>query len=160
MDTGVWIPKDDSVRLLAFVLTQLDLKSLYEAYDAYRKKRRREEAAREREAAERGAGELAGGDETEHTATQPDRRGRGKKKEGRPPCGNRQYCVSCATGTWRGSNMLSSGLREANEKAAKGNTKKKRRYEYRANVNHAAGMLKDQLVGILIADDPFVRKYL
>jgi hypothetical protein len=30
-------------------------------------------------------------------------------------------------------------------------------YEYRANVNHAVGALKDRLIGTLIADDPFVR---
>jgi hypothetical protein len=61
MDVGVLIPKDDSVRLLAHVLKQLDLTPLYEAYAAYYQRRRREEAAREREreAAERDAGELA-----------------------------------------------------------------------------------------------------
>jgi hypothetical protein len=58
------------------------------------------------------------------------------------------------------SNMLSSGLREANEKIPKGTTKKKRRYEYRANVNHAVGVLKDQLIGLLITDDSLTRKYL
>jgi hypothetical protein len=58
------------------------------------------------------------------------------------------------------SNMLSSGLREANEKIPKGRTKKKRKYEYRANVNHAVGVLKDRLVGILITDDILTRKYL
>jgi hypothetical protein len=51
MDAGVLIPKDDSVRLLLFVRTQLDLKPLYEAHDAYREGRRREEAVRERKAA-------------------------------------------------------------------------------------------------------------
>jgi hypothetical protein len=35
--------------------------------------------------------------------------------------------------------MVSSGLREANEKAGKGKTKKKGRYEYRVKVNHAVG---------------------
>jgi hypothetical protein len=58
MDVGVLIPKDDSVRLLLFVLAQLALKPLYEAYNAYREQRRREDAARERTAAEQGAGEL------------------------------------------------------------------------------------------------------
>jgi hypothetical protein len=85
MDVGVLIPKDDSVRLLVFVLTQLDLKPLYEAYNAYREQRRREEAARERTAAERGAGKLLAADEAKGTATQPDQ-GTKKKKEGRPPC--------------------------------------------------------------------------
>jgi hypothetical protein len=37
---------------------------------------------------------------------------------------------------------------------------KKRRYEYRANVNHAVGVLKDRLIGILIMDDSLTRKYL
>jgi hypothetical protein len=58
------------------------------------------------------------------------------------------------------SNMLSSGLREANEKIPNGRTKKRRKYEYRANVNHAAGVLKDRLIGILITDDRLTRKYL
>jgi hypothetical protein len=57
------------------------------------------------------------------------------------------------------SNMLAGSLREANEKILKGKTKE-RRYEYRANVNHAAGVLKDRLVGILITDDRLARKYL
>jgi hypothetical protein len=57
------------------------------------------------------------------------------------------------------SNLLSSSLREANEKIPKGKTKK-RRYEYRANVNHAVGVLKDRLIGILITDDSLTRKYL
>jgi hypothetical protein len=61
MDVGVLIPKDDSVRLLVFVLKQLDLTPLYEAYNAYGERRRREEAAREREAAQRGAGALVAG---------------------------------------------------------------------------------------------------
>jgi hypothetical protein len=56
------------------------------------------------------------------------------------------------------SNMLSSGLREAHEKMPKGTTKKRRRHEYRANVNHAVGVLKDRLVGILITDDRLARK--
>jgi hypothetical protein len=57
------------------------------------------------------------------------------------------------------SNMLSSSLREANKKIPKGKTNK-RRYEYRANVNHAVGVLKDRLIGILITDDSLARKYL
>jgi hypothetical protein len=54
------------------------------------------------------------------------------------------------------SNMLAGALREANEKLPE----EKRRYKYRANVNHAVSMLKDRLVGILITDDAFTRKYL
>jgi hypothetical protein len=42
MDAGVLIPPDDSVRLLVFVLKQLNLKPLYEAYAAYGEQRRRE----------------------------------------------------------------------------------------------------------------------
>jgi hypothetical protein len=57
------------------------------------------------------------------------------------------------------SNLLSGSLREANEKIPKGKTKR-RRYKYRANVNHAVGVLKDRLIGILITDDRLTRKYL
>jgi hypothetical protein len=57
------------------------------------------------------------------------------------------------------SNMPAGSLREANEKILKGKTKR-RKYEYRANVNHAAGVLKDRLIGILITDDRLARKYL
>jgi hypothetical protein len=46
-----------------------------------------------------------------------------------------------------------------NEKILKGKTKR-RKYEYRANVNHAVGVLKDRLIGILITDDRLARKYL
>jgi hypothetical protein len=84
MDVGVLIPPDDPVWLLVFVLKRLDLTPLYEAYSAYREKRRREQAGRERKAAERGAGKLAMLDEGEGKDTQPDRRDE-KKKDGRPP---------------------------------------------------------------------------
>jgi hypothetical protein len=57
------------------------------------------------------------------------------------------------------SNMPASGLREVNEKIPKGKTEQ-RRYEYRANVNYAIGVLKDRLIRILITDDSFTRKYL
>jgi hypothetical protein len=53
--------------------------------------------------------------------------------------------------------MLSSALREANRNTGKEGKQKGLNYEYRANVNHAAGVLKDRLIGILIAGDPFVR---
>jgi hypothetical protein len=55
MDSGVLIPQNDPARFLVFILKQLDLNPLYEAYNAYCEKRRREQAEREREAAERGA---------------------------------------------------------------------------------------------------------
>jgi hypothetical protein len=58
------------------------------------------------------------------------------------------------------SNMPASSLREANRKIGNGKTGKERKYEYRANVNHAAGVLKDRLICILIADDSPARKYL
>jgi hypothetical protein len=58
------------------------------------------------------------------------------------------------------SNMLASVLREANGKLGESGKEKGWRYEYRANVNHAAGVLKDRLVGILIADDTLVRNHL
>ncbi|MDR1445018.1 MAG: hypothetical protein LBI94_09095 [Treponema sp.] len=63
MDVGVLIPNDDSVRLLVFVLKQLDLSALYEAYAEYREKRRKAEAERERREAERGTGVLAAADD-------------------------------------------------------------------------------------------------
>ena len=58
------------------------------------------------------------------------------------------------------SNLPAGSLREANEKIPKGTRKKERRYEYRANVNHAIGVLKDRLIGIMITDDSLTRKYL
>jgi hypothetical protein len=58
------------------------------------------------------------------------------------------------------SNMLASCLREANGKIKKEQAKKENRYEYRANVNHAIGVLKDRLIGVLITDDLTTRKYL
>jgi secreted protein with Ig-like and vWFA domain len=54
----VLIPPDDSVRLLAFVLKQLDLSPLYQAYDRYRAKQQKGEAARRRTAADRETGVL------------------------------------------------------------------------------------------------------
>jgi hypothetical protein len=85
MDSGVLIPPDDPARLLVFILKRLDLNPLYEAYSAYRERRRREQAEREREAAERGDGKLIAADEGEGKDTQPGR-GAEKKKDGRPPC--------------------------------------------------------------------------
>ena len=58
------------------------------------------------------------------------------------------------------SNMLASCLREANGKIKKEQAQKENRYEYQANVNHAVGVLKDRLIGILIADDLLTRKHL
>jgi hypothetical protein len=55
--------------------------------------------------------------------------------------------------------MPASGLRETNEKIPKGKMEK-RKYEYRANVNRAVGVLKDRLIGMLITDDSFAWKYL
>jgi putative IMPACT (imprinted ancient) family translation regulator len=65
VDAGVPIPKDDPVRLLPFVLSRFDLSPLYEAYDAYGEKRRREEVTRKREGAERGAGGLIAAEGTD-----------------------------------------------------------------------------------------------
>jgi hypothetical protein len=56
--------------------------------------------------------------------------------------------------------MLAGALREANRKIEKKGRQKGLKYEYRANVNHAAGVLKGRLIGILIAGDPFVRRCL
>jgi hypothetical protein len=58
------------------------------------------------------------------------------------------------------SNMLAGCVREANGKIQKEQAEKGNRYEYHANVNHAAGVLKDRLTGILIADGLPARKYL
>jgi transposase len=85
LDVGVLIPPDDSVRLLVFVLKQLDLTPLYEAYNAYCESRRREQTGRERKAAERDAGKLIAADEGEGKDTRQDLRAE-KKKDGRPPC--------------------------------------------------------------------------
>jgi hypothetical protein len=60
----------------------------------------------------------------------------------------------------RVSNRLASALREANEKIQGEPREQGRKYEYRAKVNHAVGLLKDRLIGILITDDRFTRKYL
>jgi hypothetical protein len=53
MDVGVLIPNDDSVRLLVYVLQQLDLRFLYEAYNGYREEQRRREAERKAPAVEK-----------------------------------------------------------------------------------------------------------
>ncbi|MDR0684470.1 MAG: IS4 family transposase, partial [Spirochaetaceae bacterium] len=60
------------------------------------------------------------------------------------------------------SNLLACGLREANREARRERSVDgvERKYEYQVNVNHAVGVLKDQLVKILIADDSSVRKQL
>jgi AAA+ ATPase superfamily predicted ATPase len=57
------------------------------------------------------------------------------------------------------SNMLGSGLKEANEKMGKERAKKEVKYEYRAKVNHEVGMLKDRLIGILTSEERLVRTY-
>jgi hypothetical protein len=43
--------------------------------------------------------------------------------------------------------MLSSALREADSEISVEGAGKERQYEYRANVNHAVGVLKDRLSG-------------
>jgi hypothetical protein len=62
------------------------------------------------------------------------------------------------------ANMLASALREANRKIArkraKKGEKKEKRYEYIANVNHAVGVLKDQIIGILVAKNSLTRRRL
>jgi hypothetical protein len=58
------------------------------------------------------------------------------------------------------ANMLASALREANRKIAGMRTKKECRYEYIANVNHAAGVLKDHIIGMLVAKDSLTRRRL
>jgi hypothetical protein len=83
MDVGVLIPPDDPARLLVFILKRLDLNPLYEAYTAYRERRRREQAERERKAAERGDGKLIAADEAERKDAQPG--GRRKRRTGGRP---------------------------------------------------------------------------
>jgi hypothetical protein len=58
------------------------------------------------------------------------------------------------------SNMLASCMREANRRVKKETGEKGNLYEYRANVNHAVGVLKDRLIGVLIADGRLERNYL
>jgi hypothetical protein len=62
------------------------------------------------------------------------------------------------------ANMLAGALREANRKIArkraKKGKKKEKRYEYIANVNHAVGVLKDRLIGILAAENSRTRRRL
>jgi hypothetical protein len=84
MDSGVLIPRDDPARLPVFILKQLDLNPLYEAYNAYCEKRRREQAEREREAAERGAGKLAVADEGEGRIRSRTGGRRKRRTDGRP----------------------------------------------------------------------------
>jgi hypothetical protein len=55
--------------------------------------------------------------------------------------------------------MPAGGLREANEKAPKGKTEKRKR-ERRANVSHAAEALKGRLIGMPTTDDSFARNHL
>jgi hypothetical protein len=62
------------------------------------------------------------------------------------------------------ANMLASALREANRKIArkraKKGEKKERGYKYIANVNHAVGVLKDHIIGMLVAKDGRTRRRL
>jgi hypothetical protein len=58
------------------------------------------------------------------------------------------------------SNLPAGCLREVNGKLGADRIEKGWGYEYRINVNHAVGILKDRLVGIRIADDEFVRSHL
>jgi hypothetical protein len=57
-------------------------------------------------------------------------------------------------------NMLSGGLREVNRELGESRREKGWRYEYRANVNHAMGVLKDRLIGIVIEEDRYIRSHL
>jgi hypothetical protein len=57
-------------------------------------------------------------------------------------------------------NMLSSGLREVNRELGERRIEEGWRYEYRANVNHAVGVLKDRLIGIVIEEDRYIRSHL
>jgi transposase len=82
MDVGVLIPNDDSVRLLFWLLRQLNLSALHEAYAAYREMRRKAEAVREREAAGRGTEALWEAEEAEAAGNDAG----AKKRAGRPPC--------------------------------------------------------------------------
>jgi hypothetical protein len=52
------------------------------------------------------------------------------------------------------ANMLASVVREAGRKVKKERKKRGNKYEYRVNVNHAAGVLKDRLIGVLLKERP------
>jgi hypothetical protein len=56
--------------------------------------------------------------------------------------------------------LLESCLREANEKAKQDREGKENKYEYKLNFNHAVGAFKDQLIKIVMAEDPLVGKHL
>jgi hypothetical protein len=50
------------------------------------------------------------------------------------------------------SNMLASFVREANRKAKKEREKWGNKYEYQVNVNHARGVFKDRLIGVVLEE--------
>jgi len=58
------------------------------------------------------------------------------------------------------ANMLGNALRSANKKIAKEASKKELQYEYKANVNHAVGVLKDRLILMVAEEDSLVRDHL
>jgi ribosome-associated toxin RatA of RatAB toxin-antitoxin module len=50
------------------------------------------------------------------------------------------------------SNMLASFVREANRKVKKEREKRGNKYEYQVNVNHAIGVFKDRLIGVVLEE--------
>jgi hypothetical protein len=55
------------------------------------------------------------------------------------------------------ANILASLVREADRKVKKEREKRGNKYEYQVNVNHAVGVLKDQLIGVLLEERPVKR---
>ncbi|MDR1468838.1 MAG: transposase, partial [Spirochaetaceae bacterium] len=52
------------------------------------------------------------------------------------------------------ANMLANLVREAGRKVKKDREKRGNKYEYRVKVNHAVGVLKDRLIGVLLEERP------
>jgi hypothetical protein len=50
------------------------------------------------------------------------------------------------------SNMLASFVREANRKVKKERERRGNKYEYQVNVNHAIGVFKDLLLGVVLEE--------
>lgn len=58
------------------------------------------------------------------------------------------------------SNMLASCIRAAEKKVAKSRERSGNLYEYQVNVNHAVGVLKDRLIGVVIEERRNIRRQL
>jgi hypothetical protein len=58
------------------------------------------------------------------------------------------------------ANMIASVVRKANRAVKREREGKGNRYEYQVNVNHAIGVFKDRLIGVMIAEDLISRQHL